>query len=83
MSAAWTHTINGGPWPERVGLRCRIVDDPGDGIYPFDKRSRTEVVILVEDDPFDGAESRFGPALTDAKRGWTCILSRVSLEEIR
>lgn len=68
MADQWTHVITGGPWPERIGLRCRIVPDDGLGVYPFDKPKGREVVIFIEDDPHSGRY--FGMA--DEQRGWTC-----------
>ena len=68
----WTHVITGGPWPERIGLRCRLVSDPRTGIYPFDSRQHEEVVVLVENDPHDGS-------WLDAARGWTCRIGRTDL----
>ncbi len=73
-SLVWTHYITGGPWPERRGLRCRVVDDPGNGTYPWDKPSKHNAVVLVENDPHDGKVYSFGPGLTDEQRGWTCVL---------
>lgn len=71
--------ITGGPWPERIGLRCRIVADPRDGRYPFDKPRYKDVVVLVENDPHDGKVYSFGPGRTDAERGWTCVIGRTDL----
>lgn len=40
-----------GPWPERIGCEGVIVPDPGDGVYPFSRLPKSEVVILLDDDP--------------------------------
>lgn len=43
--------IIGGPWPERIGCTGVTVDDPGDGVYPFDKRDTKNVIVLLDNDP--------------------------------
>lgn len=68
---AWTHVLTGSPWPERKGLRCRLVDDPGTGVYPFDKPHRTSAVILIENDP-----------LTSGRDWWTCVVDGADLTPI-
>jgi hypothetical protein len=57
--------IVGGPWPERIGRQGVTVDDPGDGIYPFDKRASNEAVVLLDNDP-----------LGSGTRSWTCVYSK-------
>lgn len=76
MSGEWTHIVTGGPWPERVGKRCRLVPDPGDGIYPFGKRARDEVIILIEDDPFTDQHGVWCLRHDDS---WSCS---IGLEDI-
>lgn len=73
QSAGWTHILARSPWPERTGRRCRIVVNPGDGIYPFDKPHRTSAVILIENDPLD-------PKATE--RGWSCVIDGADLSVI-
>ena len=64
----WTHIVGDVPWPERVGLRCRIVPKPADvNHYPWTTKARSEVVVLIEDDPFQ------------SKRGWSCVLAMSDL----
>lgn len=75
----WTHVVSAGPWPERIGRRCRLVPDPGTGVYPFDKAHRTTAVVLIEDDPHNGAVFSFGPSMTDEERGWTCVMDPADL----
>lgn len=55
--------IVGGPWPERIGSLGYVVADPGDGIYPFDKRLRDEVVVKLDDDPLGAGYDT-----------WTCVI---------
>ena len=66
----WTHVVTGGPWPERLGLRCRIAPPLRDE-YPWTglRYRRGEVVVLVEDDPFNG------PGTPEFDREWTCTIS--------
>ncbi len=59
------------PWPERVGCEGVIVGDPGDGLYPFAGLGRGEVVVLLDDDPFER---------THSSRGWTCVMDAKSLD---
>lgn len=65
---AWTHTVGPScPWPERRGLRCRIVDPPsGRPVYPWAARLPHERVVLIDGDPF-GPYSRHDPS-------WSCVL---------
>jgi hypothetical protein len=66
-----------GPWPERIGCRGYVVRDPGDGVYPFDKPLRGEVVIKLDADPAYPNWS--------GDRWWTCVIGvkdvRVITEE--
>ena len=67
----WTHTVTGGPWPERIGLRCRIAPPPADIVtYPWYKRHPREVAILVENDPLTGPGTGYGMDV------WSCCLDR-------
>lgn len=50
-------------WPERAGCVGTVVADPGDGVYPFDKPLRGEVIVKLDDDP-----------LTDNTGWWTCTI---------
>ena len=68
-TAEWPLVVTGGPWPERIGLRAREVQRP-DGVdhYPWDKRlPRTEVIVLIENDPHC------------TNGGWSCVMSRSNL----
>lgn len=68
--------VIGGPWPGRLGCVGVIVDDPGDGIYPFDKPTPGEVVVLLDDDPVTrGPQGPFGKS-PEERRRWTCRLDR-------
>jgi hypothetical protein len=67
----WTHTVTGGPWPERIGRRCRIVP-PGRpawaATYPWHGRAAYETIVLVEDDPLNG------PGTLYDQRDWSCAI---------
>lgn len=78
----WTHRISAGPWPERVGLRCRIIPAPRNAGYPWHGCPDHEAVVLVENDPYANGVYSFGPGMTDAERGWTCVIDRGSLYEL-
>lgn len=88
----WTHVVIGGPWPERIGLRCRIVPNPGPGsTYPWDhdadkyplRNDRgAEAVVLIEDDPLTAARKARYPNMSDDDR-WTCVMNVSSLSERR
>lgn len=88
----WTHTVVGGPWPERIGLRCRIVPNPGPGkTYPWDhdeakyprrNGAGAEAVILIENDPIRAAFEAEHPDQTRDDR-WSCVLNLGALAEIR
>lgn len=71
--------ITGGPWPERIGATGVTVVDPGDGIYPFDKPRRGEVVVLLDDDPLPIRKGRF-TGEDDPPRWWTCVLDASDVE---
>jgi hypothetical protein len=59
----WTHTVVGGPWHERIGLRARIVPPPpGERHYPFDSLAPGAWVVLIEDDPLNGPGTKYEPA---------------------
>lgn len=73
----WTHEVIGGPWPDRIGHRCRVVPDPGTGIYPWDKPHKRSAVVLIENDPHADVVYSFGP-----DRGWTCVIGREALVPI-
>lgn len=63
--------IVGGPWPERIGLRCRDVTAELDqSLYPAKGKGKGEVVVLIPDDPF-GFQS--------GGDGWTCVIGRNDL----
>lgn len=64
------------PWPERVGLLGVIATPPDDygDIYPVHGLGRGEVIVLLDEDPFDH------PPIA---RWWTCVLSRRSVEVVR
>ena len=47
----WPYTIVGGPWPERIGLKARIVPAPYDARYPWKGKLSTERVVYILDDP--------------------------------
>lgn len=85
--SAWTHEVAGGPWPERDGLRCRLVDKPagpeGDR-YPWREIEKTDqAVIFIEDDPFNSENPRDSfSGRTDEERGWTCVLDMDDLEPL-
>lgn len=70
----WPYRIVGSPWPEREGLRCRIVPrlDP---TYPWVGLGDSEVVVLVEDDPH-ADDLCFG---TRRDPRWSCVVSRSHL----
>lgn len=98
MPPAWTHTVTGGPWWDRVGHRCRIVtpaDTPEspDGTYPWDGKDQTYrdkhslVVVVIEDDPLDGRpfdDPERGPweASPSAVTGWSCSIDRADITPI-
>ncbi len=63
------------PWPERIGREGSVVPDPGDGIYPFNKRGTGEVVLLLDDDPLFDPE-REG----EFPRNWTCVMDAADIE---
>lgn len=64
--------VTGGPWPERIGALGRIVADPGDGIYPFDKRRpKSEIIVKLDDDP-----------LGHSTRYWTCVMNTKHIEYV-
>lgn len=74
MTAQPTHRITGGPWPGRVGLGCTLVADPGDGIYPFDKRMTDgQTIVLVDGDPYTP------PQPLSNGTSWTCVISADAL----
>lgn len=60
--------IVGGPWPERIG--CTGVTVTGPNRYPWAKLPKSEVVILLDEDPL-------GATHDDPQ--WTCALSRRSV----
>lgn len=72
----WTHTVTGGPWPERHGLRCRIVP-PLDSTYPWHGLGKREVVVLVEDDPHAN-ETCLG---VERDPRWSCVLDAADITE--
>lgn len=59
--------VTGGPWPERIGCHGVVVNDPGDGVYPFDKPAEREknAVVLLDEDP-----------VTSYRKPdpWTCVI---------
>jgi hypothetical protein len=50
-----TATLNNAcPWPERRGLRCTVVPTDGaEDIYPVHRLGQGEVIVFVDDDPFN------------------------------
>lgn len=62
------YVIVNSPWPEREGLRCRIVPKLRDE-YPWVGAGRHEAVVKIDDDPIHAAR----PDL-DVYRDWTCVL---------
>lgn len=65
--------ITGGPWPERIGAEGVTVADPGDGIYPFDKPRKGEVIVLLDNDPLPTPKGAF-TGEDDPPRWWTCAI---------
>lgn len=65
--------IIGGVWPERIGAEGVTVADPGDGIYPFDRPRRGELVVLLDDDPLIAHKGDF-TGWEDPPRWWTCVV---------
>lgn len=72
-----------GPWPERVGcLGTTVQAPPGPPVYPWSKLPRSEVVLLLDDDPL-ACEKRgcdHGPfriLSCHVKDGtpWTCVMA--------
>lgn len=65
--------MTGGPWPERHGLRCRVVTDSHGGpFYPWAGMGKHEVVVLIEDDPHRH-DIHFGISNDPT---WSCVLER-------
>jgi hypothetical protein len=61
--------VIGGPWPERIGCVGWIVTDQlNPRIYPVAGLGRTELVVLLDDDPVIPSHSR--------RQGWSCVLDR-------
>lgn len=60
----WTHTVTGGPWHQRIGRRCRVINPEGQSAYPWHGIGVTEVVVLIENDPFSD------------RRRWSCVIDR-------
>ena len=70
-----TRVITGGPWPQRIGKQCRIVDAPNAvraQIYPWGGLGANEVVISIEDDPLTSVAGRY----------WSCVINRKDLTPI-
>lgn len=61
--------VTGGPWPERIGCQGFIVKS-GPSVYPWAGLSKTEVVVLLDDDPLDRS---------DESRSWSCVLDRTAV----
>lgn len=59
----WSHVVIGGPWPGRIGHRCRLVEGPADE-YPWHGRDESEVVILISNDPVAQVPGDV----------WTCVM---------
>lgn len=80
----WTHKVVGGPWPKRIGLRCRIVPNPGVDTYPWTTRRdlNQEAVILVEDDPFRKPEQTDEWHIKGYGAVWSCCIDRSDIAEI-
>ena len=72
-----THRVIGGPWPERIGLPCRIVPPLRDE-YPWSpyRKQRGQVVIWIDDDPLNGNET------AEELRDWTCCIYADSIAPI-
>lgn len=84
--AHWTHVLTGSPWPLRkAGMRCRVVRDPNEfsekhSTYPWAGLGRDEVVVLIENDPYD-SHGEFSSS--DALQGWSCVLATKWIAEAR
>ena len=58
----WPYTITGGPWPERLGLKARIVPQPAGRLrYPWAGKLPSERVILIDDDAHEVQRSNGVP----------------------
>jgi hypothetical protein len=67
----WPLVVIGGPWPERIGLRARdVTRTMNPHIYPRHGMGRSEVVVLIEHDPFNTPDSYVG---------WSCVMDRSDL----
>lgn len=77
----WTHRIVGGPWPERIGLRCRIVTKP-DGINTYPWVKTRQLVVLVEDDPFRKPNQTADWYVANYGAEWTCAIRPSDVELI-
>jgi hypothetical protein len=70
MQDYWPWTVTSGPWPERIGMRARIVGQHGRMVYPWVGLVKSgEVVIAI----------RSGDGQEPYQDGWSCVLSKSDL----
>lgn len=69
--------IVGGPWPERIGaVGWEVAPDRGARkVYPWAGLPRSEVVVLLDDDPLPAAPGPLG----GRPRGWSCVIGRADV----
>lgn len=85
-TGGWTHTVTGGPWPLRRGLRCRVLTPFDTPSYPANKYpwvglGTSEVIILIEDDPIGGGDGEFSGEHSSVT-GWSCAIRRADVSPI-
>jgi hypothetical protein len=75
--------VVGGPWPQRIGLTGVVVPPPdanAAGRYPWHGRTDDEVIVLLDDDPFNRAHCKRTGDHSFCCRGdddvWSCAIAR-------
>lgn len=82
-----THHVVGGPWKDRIGRYCRIVDRSPDGreVYPWAGRGDDEVIIFIPNDPYVAetiAKGQYTKAEREGHDVWTCAIGRKDIEPL-